>query len=59
MQHEVGDSKSSQGTGGMQSKIEAAAIAKAANIETWVVNGLKDNFILNAIENSIPFTKII
>jgi glutamate 5-kinase len=59
MQHEVGDSKSSLGTGGMQSKIEAAAIAKAANIETWVVNGLKDNFILNAIENSIPFTKII
>jgi glutamate 5-kinase len=59
MQQEVGDSKSSQGTGGMQSKIEAAAIAKAANIETWVVNGLKDDFILNAIKNSIPFTKIV
>ncbi|WP_367753288.1 glutamate 5-kinase [Flavobacterium sp. WC2430] len=59
MQQEVGDSKSSHGTGGMQSKIEAAAIAKAANIETWVVNGLKDDFILNAINNSIPFTKII
>jgi glutamate 5-kinase len=59
MQQEVGDSKSSQGTGGMQSKIEAAAIAKAANIETWVVNGLKDGFILNAIKNTIPFTKIV
>ncbi|SDX91258.1 glutamate 5-kinase [Flavobacterium degerlachei] len=59
MQQEVGDSKSSQGTGGMQSKIEAAAIAKAANIETWVVNGLKDDFILNAIKNTIPFTKIV
>ena len=57
MQQEVGDSKSSLGTGGMQSKIEAAAIAKAANIETWVVNGLKDDFILNAIKNSIPFTQ--
>jgi glutamate 5-kinase len=55
---EIGDTKSSQGTGGMQSKIEAAAIAKAANIETWVVNGLYDNFILNAIQNKIPFTKI-
>jgi glutamate 5-kinase len=33
----------------MQSKIEAA-IAKAANIETWVVNGLNDNFILNALK---------
>lgn len=59
MAQEVGDSKSSHGTGGMQSKIEAAAIAKAANIETWIVNGLKDDFILNAIKNSIPFTKII
>lgn len=59
MQQEVGDSKSSHGTGGMQSKIEAAAIAKAANIETWVVNGLKDGFILNAIKNTIPFTKIV
>src|SRR3970040_32675 len=59
MQQEVGDLKSSHGTGGMQSKIEAAAIAKAANIQTWVVNGLKDNFILNAIKNTVPFTKIL
>jgi glutamate 5-kinase len=28
MQQEVGDSKSSQGTGGMQSKIEAAELLK-------------------------------
>lgn len=59
MQQEVGDSKSSHGTGGMQSKIQAAQIAKTANIETWIVNGLKDNFILNAIDNTIPFTKIL
>ncbi|WP_366183713.1 glutamate 5-kinase [Flavobacterium ovatum] len=59
LEKEIGDSKSSHGTGGMQSKIEAAAITKAANIETWVVNGLKDNFILNAINNTIPFTKIV
>lgn len=58
LQKEIGDSKSSHGTGGMQSKIEAAAIAKAANIETWIVNGLEDNFILNAINNKIQFTKI-
>jgi glutamate 5-kinase len=42
----------------MQSKIDSAAIAKAANIETWIVNGLEDNFILNALDNKIPFTKI-
>jgi glutamate 5-kinase len=57
LEKEIGDFKSSQGTGGMQSKIEAAAIAKAANIETWVVNGLNDNFILNALKRN-TFTKI-
>ena len=56
---EIGDSKSSHGTGGMQSKIEASAIAKAANIETWIVNGLEDNFILKALKNEIHFTKIL
>jgi glutamate 5-kinase len=59
LENEIGDLKSSHGTGGMQSKIEAAAIAKAGNVETWIVNGLEDNFILNALKNEIPFTKII
>lgn len=55
---QVVDSKSSHGSGGMQSKIEAASVAKNANIETWIVNGLEDYFILNAMENKVPFTKI-
>ncbi|MGM8363072.1 glutamate 5-kinase [Flavobacterium sp. ARAG 55.4] len=59
LEKEIGEAKSSHGTGGMQSKIEAAAIAKEANIETWIVNGLNDNFILNALKNEILFTKII
>jgi glutamate 5-kinase len=59
LEKEIGTSKSSHGTGGMQSKIEAAAIAKAAHIETWIVNGLEDNFILKALKNEIPFTKIV
>jgi glutamate 5-kinase len=59
LEKEIGESKSSHGTGGMQSKIEAAGIAKAANIETWIVNGLNDNFILKALQNEIPFTKIM
>ncbi|MBP6182679.1 glutamate 5-kinase [Flavobacterium sp.] len=59
LEKEIGDSKSSHGTGGMQSKIEASAIAKAANIETWIINGLEDNFILKALKNEIPFTKIL
>ena len=59
LQKEIGKSKSSHGTGGMQSKIDSAAIAKAAHIETWIINGLKDNFILKALNNEIAFTKII
>jgi glutamate 5-kinase len=55
---EVVNSKSTHGSGGMQSKIEAVALSKKANIETWIVNGLKDNFITNAFENKVPFTKI-
>lgn len=54
----VSDVKSSHGTGGMLSKIEAAAIAREAGIETWVVNGLKDNFILDALNNMSSYTKI-
>ncbi|MFD0835165.1 glutamate 5-kinase [Mariniflexile aquimaris] len=55
---QVVNSKSSHGSGGMQSKIEAASVTRKANIETWIVNGLEDNFILNAFDNKIPFTKI-
>jgi len=58
LQKEIGESKSSHGTGGMQSKIDSAAIAKAANIETWIINGLEDNFILKGLKNEIAFTKI-
>ena len=58
LEKEISDTKSSHGTGGMQSKIEAATIAKEGNIETWIVNGLEDNFILKALNNQIKFTKI-
>ena len=59
LEKEIGDTKSSHGTGGMQSKIEAATIAKESNIETWIVNGLQDNFILKALHNETAFTKIV
>lgn len=58
LSQEIGDFKSAHGTGGMQSKIDAATIAKEAGIETWITNGLKDNFIIDAIENKSIFTKI-
>lgn len=49
---------SSQGTGGMQSKLDAAAIAQKNNIETWLVNGHEDDFLLNALNNTSRFTVI-
>lgn len=58
LKHEISSEKSSQGTGGMRSKIEAATIAQEAAIETWIVNGLKDNFILDALNGKANCTKI-
>ena len=58
LKSEIFTSISKHGTGGMATKIEAATIAQNGNIETWIVNGLKDNFIENAIKNSVEFTKI-
>ncbi|WP_027077081.1 glutamate 5-kinase [Maribacter antarcticus] len=55
---EISLEKSSHGTGGMQSKIEAATIAQKAFIETWIVNGLKDNFINDALSGISHYTKI-
>jgi len=53
------NSISKHGTGGMATKIAAAEIAQESNIETWIVNGLKDNFMVDAIQNKTEFTKII
>ena len=58
LKNEVRIEKSSHGTGGMSSKIVAATIAQQAGIETWIVNGLKDNFILDSLHDKSTFTKI-
>jgi glutamate 5-kinase len=58
LKKEISLEKSSHGTGGMQSKIEAATIAQNAAIETWIVNGLKDNFITEALSGISNHTKI-
>ena len=54
----MSETKSAHGTGGMRSKVSAAAITQKAKIETWIVNGLDDNFMLNAIEDTVHFTRI-
>lgn len=58
LRDQIQTSISLHGTGGMTTKIEASEIAKQASIETWIVNGLKDNFLINAINNVSNFTKI-
>ena len=58
LQQEISTLKSSHGTGGMSSKIEAATIAQQAGIETWIINGLKDNFISDALTGTSKHTKI-
>ncbi len=54
----MSETKSAHGTGGMESKVSAAEITQKAKIETWIVNGLDENFILNAINDEVHFTKI-
>jgi glutamate 5-kinase len=58
LKEQIQASISLHGTGGMTTKIAAAEIAQEATIETWIVNGLKENFIINAINNTSEFTKI-
>ncbi len=58
LKKEIAQGKSSQGTGGMESKIQAAEILQEAGIETWIVNGLLDNFILKALHEEVAFTRI-
>ena len=53
----VEERDSGLGTGGMNSKLEASMICQQANIETWIVNGTGNNFLVNALENKINCTK--
>ncbi len=45
------------GTGGMTSKIEAMKICKQESIEVWILNGLRENFLLNALNGKSKFTR--
>lgn len=45
------------GTGGMTSKIHAAEICQEHQIEMWIVNGGHNNFIVNALNGKIAFTR--
>jgi glutamate 5-kinase len=53
----VQERDSGLGTGGMSSKLEAAMLCQRENIETWIVGGGRNNFLMEAFEGKIKFTK--
>ena len=55
----VEERDSELGTGGMNSKLEAAMICQRQNIETWIVNGGKNNFVVDALAGKIAVTKFL
>ncbi len=57
VQHMAGDSISANGTGGMHSKLKAAQLCMEKGIDTWIVNGGKDDFVLNAMQGNMAFTR--
>lgn len=54
----VEERDSGLGTGGMNSKLEAATICQRENIETWIVNGGAGNFLVDALNGKRSVTKI-
>ncbi len=59
LRNQIDETISIHGTGGMATKIDAAEISQNAGIETWILNGLNDNFIVDAINKKTDFTRII
>lgn len=53
----IEEKESHLGTGGMSSKVHAAEICMRHNVEMWIVNGQRSNYIINAMGNRIPFTR--
>lgn len=50
---------SEHGTGGMTTKFKAISLCKEANIPTWIVNWWRENFLVDAIQWDIDFTKFL
>jgi glutamate 5-kinase len=55
----VEERDSGLGTGGMNSKLEAAMLCRVQNIETIIVNGGKNNFLVDALAGKTAFTKFL
>ena len=53
----VEERDSGLGSGGMNSKLEAAMLCQTENIETWIVGGSTSNFLVNAFSETAGFTR--
>ena len=57
--HMAGESISVNGTGGMASKLKAARYCQEKGVEMWIVNGNSSNFLIEAIDNKLEFTRFL
>ena len=57
--HLIEERDSGLGTGGMNSKLEAAMLCQRENIETWIVGGARNNFLMDAFAGKSRFTKFV
>lgn len=55
----IESSFSDQGTGGMESKLVAVEIAQQNNIESWIINGHENNFLVDALGGNSVFSKVV
>jgi len=55
----VEERDSELGTGGMNSKLEAAMLCQKENIETWIVGGGRNDFLTDAFDGKTGFTKFL
>jgi len=55
----VEERDSGLGTGGMNSKLDAAILCQNAGIETWIVNGGRINFLVDAFSGALNFTRFL
>lgn len=55
----VEERDSGLGTGGMNSKLEAAMLCQKENIETWIVGGGRNDFLASAFDGKIGFTRFL
>jgi glutamate 5-kinase len=55
----IDEKSTGPGTGGMTSKLEAAEICSKEKIDTFIVNGRREKFLLDSLDGKIPFTRFV